>query len=130
MWENLDAKAAVARGISEPEVHVEDDSHAAEGEHAEEVAHASLVPTHKSTDNLLPGGYNLAHAAFWSVLALVAVGTNAVAIILSVGVLILIYETLSHIPIVRRLVGPLVERVMKLPGVGRIRSRLVGAAEG
>ena len=124
MWENLDAKAAVARGISEPEVHVEDDSHAAE------VAHASLVPTHKSTDNLLPGGYNLAHAAFWSVLALVAVGTNAVAIILSVGVLILIYETLSHIPIVRRLAGPLVERVMRLPGVGRIRSRLVGPAEG
>ena len=76
MWENLDAKAAVARGISEPEVHVEDDSHAAEGEHAEEVAHASLVPTHKSTDNLLPGGYNLAHAAFWSVLALVAVGNQ------------------------------------------------------
>ena len=130
MWENLDAKAAVARGISDPEVHVEDDSHAAEGEHAEEVAYASLVPTHKSTDNLLPGGYNLAHAAFWSVLALVAVGTNAVAIILSVGVLILIYETLSHIPIVRRLVGPLVERVMKLPGVGRIRARLVGAKEG
>ena len=127
MWENLDAKAAVARGISEPEVHVEDDSHAAEGE---EVAHASLVPTRKSTDNLLPGGYNLAHAAFWSVLALVAVGTNAVAIILSIGVLILIYETLSHIPIVRRLAGPLVERVMRLPGVGRIRSRLVGAKEG
>ena len=124
MWENLDAKAAVARGISEPEVHVEDDSH------AEEVTHASLVPTHKSTDNLLPGGYNLAHAAFWSVLALVAVGTNAVAIILSIGALILIYETLSHIPIVRRLVGPLVERVMKLPGVGRIRARLAGPAEG
>ncbi len=118
MWENLDAKAAVARGISEPEVHVE------------EVVHASLVPTHKSTDNLLPGGYNLTHVAFWTVLALVAVGTNAVGIMLSIGVLILIYETLSHIPIVRRLVGPVVARVMRLPGLGRIRSRLVGAKEG
>ena len=88
------------------------------------------MPTHKSTDNLLPGGYNLTHVAFWTVLALVAVGTNAVGIMLSIGVLILIYETLSHIPIVRRLVGPVVARVMRLPGLGRIRSRLVGAKEG
>ena len=122
MWENLDAKAAVARGLPEP------DLHAAEDEHAE-VVHASIVPTEKSTDNLLPGGYNLAHAGFWTVLVLVAVGTNAVAIILSIGVLILLFETLSHIPIVRSLLGPLVRMLMKLPGVGRIRDRLVGPQE-
>ena len=123
MWENLDAKAAVARGLAEP-AHAEEEGHA-----AEEVAHASLVPTAKSTDNLLPGGYNLAHAAFWTVLALVAVGTNAVAIILSIGVLLLVFETLSHIPLVRRLLGPVVGVVMKLPGVRRFRPHLAAALE-
>ncbi len=117
MWENLAAKEAVDRGL--PEVHAEDD-------HAEEVVLASVVPTEKSTDNLLPGGYNFAHAAFWTVLVLVAVGTNAVAIILSIGVLILLFETLSHIPIVRSLLGPLVGMLMRLPGVSRIRDRLMG----
>ena len=128
MWENLDAKAAVARGLAEP-AHAEEEGHAAEGEHAEDVAHASLVPTHKSTDNLLPGGYNLAHVAFWTVLALVAVGTNAIAIILSIGLLLLVFETLSHIPLVRRRLGPVVGVVMKLPGVSRLWTRLAGALE-
>ena len=122
MWENLAAKEAVDRGLPEPEVHAED-------EHAAEVVHASVVPTEKSIDNLLPGGYNFAHAAFWTVLVLVAVGTNAVAIILSIGVLILIFETLSHIPIVRSLLGPLVGMLMRLPGVSRIRDRLMGPQE-
>lgn len=121
MWENLDAKAAVARGLPEPEVHAD--------EHADEVVLASIVPTEKSTDNLLPGGYNLAHAGFWTVLVLVAVGTNAVAIILSIGVLILVFETLSHIPIVRSLLGPVVGMLMRLPGVSRIRDRLMGPQE-
>ena len=120
MWENLAAKEAVDRGL--PEVHAEDD-------HAEEVVLASVVPTEKSTDNLLPGGYNFAHAAFWTVLVLVAVGTNAVAIILSIGVLILVFETLSHIPIVRSLLGPVVGMLMRLPGVSRIRDRLMGPQE-
>ena len=35
--------------------------------------------------NLLPGGYTFIHIVFWTVVALVAVGTNAVAIILLVG---------------------------------------------
>ena len=126
MWENLAAKEAVDRGLAEPE-HA-DDEHPTD-EHSEDVAHVSLVPTHKSTDNLLPGGYNLAHAGFWTVLILVAVGTNAVAIMLSIGVLILVFETLSHIPLVRRLLGPIVGIVMKLPGVGRLRARLVGAGQ-
>ena len=122
MWENLAAKEAVDRGLPETEVHAEDD-------HADEVVLASVVPTEKSTDNLLPGGYNLAHAGFWTVLILVAVGTNAVAIILSIGVLILLFETLSHIPIVRSLLGPLVGMLMRLPGVSRIRDRLMGPQE-
>ncbi len=127
MWENLAAKAAVDRGIVDD--HADDEEHAADDEHGEDVAHVSLVPTHKSTDNLLPGGYNLAHAGFWTVLILVAVGTNAVAIMLSIGVLILVFETLSHIPIVRRLLEPIVGIVMRLPGVSRLRTRLVGAGE-
>ena len=127
MWENLAAKEAVTRGIVDD--HADDEEHVADAEHADDEAAASLVPTHKSTDNLLPGGYNLAHAGFWTVLILVAVGTNAVAIMLSIGVLILVFETLSHIPIVRRLLEPVVGLVMRLPGVSRLRTRLVGAGE-
>lgn len=133
MWENLAAKEAVDRGIVDAEHagegYASEGEHAVEDDHAADVAHASLVPTHKSTDNLLPGGYNLAHAGFWTVLILVAVGTNAVAIMLSIGVLILVYETLSHIPLVRRLLAPIVAIVMRLPGVNRLRTRLVGAGE-
>jgi len=130
MWENLAAKEAVARGIVDE--HAADEEHGAEAGHAEEAAHAavSLVPTRKSTDNLLPGGYNLAHAGFWTVLILVAIGTNAVAIMLSIGVLLLVFETLSHIPLVRRLLGPMVGMVMRLPGVRRFRTRLAGVLEG
>ena len=128
MWENLAAKAAVDRGIVEKEHH--DDEHAAgDAGHAGEVAHASLVPTRKSTDNLLPGGYNLAHAGFWTVLILVAIGTNAVGIILSIGVLLLAFETLSHIPLVRSVLGPIVGMVLRLPGVRRLQARLAGALE-
>lgn len=127
MWENLAAKEAVIRGIVDD--HGPDEEHVADADHVEDAAHVSLVPTHKSTDNLLPGGYNLAHAGFWTVLILVAVGTNAVAIMLSIGVLILVFETLSHIPIVRRLLAPIVGIVMRLPGVSRLRTRLVGAGE-
>lgn len=128
MWENLAAKEAVERGIVEPEHH--DDGHAvSDAGHAGEVAHASLVPTHKSNDNLLPGGYNLAHAGFWTVLILVAIGTNAVAIMLSIGVLLLAFETLSHIPLVRGLLGPIVGLILRLPGVRRLQTRLAGALE-
>jgi len=34
---------------------------------------------------LVPGGYVFTHLVFWTVVAMVAVGTNAVAIILMVG---------------------------------------------
>jgi hypothetical protein len=43
--------------------------------------------------DLVPGGYLFTHAVFWTVMTLVIVGTNAVAIILSVGLGLLVLET-------------------------------------
>ena len=45
--------------------------------------------------NLVPGGYLFIHAVFWSVVGLVAIGTNAVAIILSVGLGMMLLEALK-----------------------------------
>ena len=45
--------------------------------------------------DLVPGGYLFIHLVFWSVVSLVAVGTNAVAIILSVGIGLLVLETIK-----------------------------------
>lgn len=45
--------------------------------------------------DLVPGGYVFTHLIFWTVIALVAVGTNAVAIILSIGLGLLAFETAS-----------------------------------
>ncbi len=42
--------------------------------------------------DLLPGGYVFTHLVFWTVVGLVAVGTNAVAIILSIGLGLLVLE--------------------------------------
>ena len=123
LWENDAAKEAVARGIPE-EDHGEDEHAAAEGDHAEDIAHASLVPTSKSNDNLLAGGYNFTHGAFWTVVVLVAIGTNAVAIMLSIGLVLLVLEMLSRIPMLQRMITPVLERVMRLPGMGRIRRLL------
>ena len=44
--------------------------------------------------DLVPGGYLFTHAAFWAVVALVAVGTNAVAIILTLGLALMAFESL------------------------------------
>ncbi len=44
--------------------------------------------------DLVPGGYLFTHLVFWSVSALVVVGTQAVAIILSVGIGLLVLETI------------------------------------
>ncbi|MDE3002330.1 MAG: hypothetical protein OXU33_04515 [Gemmatimonadota bacterium] len=46
--------------------------------------------------DLVPGGYLFTHAVFWSVVAMVAVGTNAVAIILSIGLGLLVIESLTQ----------------------------------
>lgn len=43
--------------------------------------------------DLVPGGYVFTHLIFWTVIAMVAVGTNAVAIILSIGLGLLAFET-------------------------------------
>jgi hypothetical protein len=45
--------------------------------------------------DLVPGGYLFTHVVFWSVVGLIAVGTQAVAIILSVGVVLLAVEALQ-----------------------------------
>ncbi len=152
MWVNDAARAAVERGVSEEGPAEEEEEHVAEGdpvtegervaegEHAAEgelaagspdvgVSYAGLVPSSKSIDSALPGGYNFAHAAFWTVLAMVAIGTNAVAIILSIGLLLLAIETLSKIPMLQRIMGPLLERILRLPGMGRIRRFLPGGQE-
>ena len=58
---------------------------------------ASTTPATPNPDSLMralvPGGYLFTHAMFWTVVAMVAVGTNAVAIILSIGLVLLLLET-------------------------------------
>ena len=44
--------------------------------------------------DLVPGGYLFTHLVFWGVVSLVAVGTNAVAIILSVGLALMALEAI------------------------------------
>lgn len=44
---------------------------------------------------LVPGGYLFTHLVFWTVIGMVAVGTNAVAIILSVGLVLLLLESVG-----------------------------------
>ncbi|NNF53716.1 MAG: cytochrome C oxidase subunit IV family protein [Acidimicrobiales bacterium] len=89
-WENLAAQAAVERGIEDPEDHAEEEAVDHEGE---EVAAAVIGPP--PTHGPLPGGYNFTHLVFWTVVGMVAVGTNAVAIILSVGAGLLAFETIK-----------------------------------
>jgi len=43
--------------------------------------------------NLLPGGYTFIHIVFWAVVGMVAIGTNAVAIILVFGLSMMALET-------------------------------------
>ncbi len=45
--------------------------------------------------DLVPGGYIFTHAVFWTVIGMVAVGTNAVAIILSIGFGLLFLESIG-----------------------------------
>ncbi len=45
--------------------------------------------------NLLPGGYTFTHIVFWTVVAMVAVGTNVVPIMLSVGIVLLLLESVG-----------------------------------
>ena len=43
--------------------------------------------------DLLPGGYNFIHVVFWSVMAMVTVGTMVVATILATGLFLLLLES-------------------------------------
>ena len=45
--------------------------------------------------DLVPGGYLFTHLVFWATVGLVAVGTNAVGIILSVGLALLALESIG-----------------------------------
>ncbi len=45
--------------------------------------------------DFLPGGYTFTHLIFWSVVGLVAIGTNAVAIMLSIGMGLLAMESVK-----------------------------------
>ena len=45
--------------------------------------------------HFLPGGYNFMHVVFWSVMALVGVGTMTVATILVVGLGVLVLESIG-----------------------------------
>jgi hypothetical protein len=49
----------------------------------------------ESMRDLVPGGYLFTHLVFWTVVGLVAVGTNAVAIILMVGLGMMVVETVK-----------------------------------
>lgn len=46
--------------------------------------------------DLVPGGYVFLHLIFWTVVGMVAVGTNAVAIILMIGLGMLALETVQR----------------------------------
>ena len=44
---------------------------------------------------MLPGGYDFTHLVFWPVVALVAVGTNLIPILLTAGIGIFLLETIK-----------------------------------
>ena len=46
--------------------------------------------------SLVPGGYIFTHLIFWTVVGMVAVGTNAVAVILMVGLGMMALETIQR----------------------------------
>ena len=45
---------------------------------------------------LVPGGYLFTHLIFWTVVGMVAIGTNAVPIILSVGLVMMAMAALKN----------------------------------
>ncbi len=45
---------------------------------------------------LVPGGYLFTHMIFWTVVGMVAVGTQAVAVILTIGLGLLVVESLTQ----------------------------------
>lgn len=62
-------------------------------EHIPDLETPKTSEPRRAMRDLVPGGYIFTHLIFWSVVGLVAVGTNAVAIILSIGLGLLVLET-------------------------------------
>jgi len=46
--------------------------------------------------DLVPGGYLFTHMIFWAVVALVAIGTQIVAVTLSIGLGMLLFEAITE----------------------------------
>ena len=53
----------------------------------------TTAPEISPMGNLLPGGYNFIHLVFWTVVGMVAVGTNLTVVILLAGLGILALES-------------------------------------
>jgi len=69
---------------------------ALDGRYPRPILRASIhTKREASMRDLVPGGYLFTHVVFWFVVALVALGTNAVAIILSIGIGVLALESLK-----------------------------------
>ncbi len=45
---------------------------------------------------MLPGGYDFIHLVFWPVVAIVAVGTNLIPIVLMAGIGVFLFETVKR----------------------------------
>ncbi len=56
----------------------------------------TITLTEDPMGNLLPGGYTFTHLVFWTVVGMVVVGTNAVAIILVIGLSMMALETVRR----------------------------------
>ena len=53
-------------------------------------------PLERTMRDLVPGGYLFIHLVFWTVVSMVAVGTQLMAIVLSVGLGLLAMESLKR----------------------------------
>ena len=67
-----------------------------EGASGSRIDHIQRTGNPRSMRDLVPGGYVFTHAVFWTVVGMVAVGTNAVAIILMVGLGMMVLETFQR----------------------------------
>jgi hypothetical protein len=54
-----------------------------------------LNPRIGEENGMLPGGYDFIHLVFWTVVAMVALGTNFMALTLSAGIGLLLLEALG-----------------------------------
>ncbi len=58
--------------------------------------HRELQREQRAMTELVPGGYLFTHLIFWTVVGMVAIGTNAVPIILSVGLVMMAMDALKN----------------------------------